>query len=386
VSGKRIAALVLAAGLSSRMGVLKPLLPVGGASALVRCVRLFRQAGVEEAITILGREADRLRPEALAAGASVVVNEDYQKGMFTSVLTGMKAMSGHAEAFFVLPADIPLVRPAVAASLERALFSSNAAAVRPTFRGQSGHPPLIRSSALPEILAHDGQNGLAGALDNLAGGVLDVPVPDANILLDMDHPWDYLRVLARFDRMEVPSKEECAAFLETMPERGRAHALAVAARASRMARLINANRAPAERLDMGLVEAAALLHDIAKDSKNHEAAGGRLLQEWGFSRTADIVAAHKDPIPAEGAPVCEREVVALADKLVRCHHPISVEERFGEKLRLYADDSEAVAAIRGRLANALRVKARIEAEIGLSLETALQHVDQASSGATIARQ
>jgi molybdenum cofactor cytidylyltransferase len=370
VSEPRLAAIILAAGLSSRMGALKALLPLGPETTLARTVRLFKEAGCRDVIVVLGHESDKTAPEALAAGATPVKNPEYQQGMFTSVLAGVNALAPETGAFFVLPVDIPLVRPAVLDALRQALATApqNIPAARPVFRGVPGHPPLFTRRAISVILNHDGQGGLAGALDKLPGGVLDVPVPDANILMDMDQPWDYLRILARLDRLEIPSKAECAAFLDDMPEKGRAHGRAVAARAVIMAQAINARRAPAERLDLELVRAAALLHDVAKGQPRHEAEGGRLLAAWGFDRTAAIVAAHKDPVPAEGEPVIEREVVAFADKLVRCHHPVSVEERFGEKLRLYADDPEAVAAITRRRDNALRVKARIEAEIGRSLE------------------
>lgn len=366
MSGRRYAAVILAAGLSSRMKATKALLPLGRETALARAIRLAREAGCREVIAVLGHEADKTAPVALAAGASPVVNPDYRSGMFSSVLAGLGALPPEAGAFFVLPVDIPLVRPAVLDALAAALPGNMA--VRPTFRGVPGHPPLLARGALAHVLDHDGAGGLAGALERLPGGVADVPVPDANVLMDMDRPWDYLRVLTRLDRMEIPTPAECEAFLDAMPEKGRAHARAVAARAVAMARAVNARRAPAGRLDMELVRAAALLHDAAKGQPGHEAAGGRLLARWGFARTAVIVAAHKDPVPAEGRPVEAREVVALADKLVRCHRPVSVAERFDEKLRLYAHDPEAVAAIARRRDNALRVKHRVEAEMGRSLE------------------
>jgi len=372
----RLAAVVLAAGLGSRMRALKPLLPLGRETALARVVRLFREAGVVDVIVITGHEREAVAAEALAAGAAAADNENYRAGMFSSVVAGISALPEAAEAFFILPVDVPLVRPAVFAALARALGPARPGvmAARPVFRGRRGHPPLISRLALPAILDHaarGGQGGLAGALDKLPGGVLDVAVHDAGVLLDMDRPGDYRRVLARLERLEVPTRAECAALLAGMSGRGLAHARAVAKCAVALGEAVNAARPPSGRLDLELVRAAALLHDIAKGSPGHEAEGGRLLAAWNFSRTAEIVAAHRDPVPAEGEPVGERELVALADKLTRGRRNVSIEERFGEKLLQYAHDPEAVAAISRRLGNALRVKARVEAESGRAIEDIL---------------
>ncbi len=367
MSASRLAAIVLAAGFSSRMRAHKPLLSLDGETVLSSVVRLFGNAGCFHVAAVLGREAETVRPEAEAAGAEVVLNPDYAEGMFSSVLAGVRALPPETDAFFVLPVDIPLVRPATLDAVKAAFRPGDDAVLCPAFRGEPGHPPLVPRALVSLILSHDGRAGLAGALAKAPGGTRRVPVHDAGVLLDMDHPWDYLRVLSRYGRREIPTREECASFFETMPERGRAHARAVAVRAERMAAAVNARRAPQDALDAELVRAAALLHDIAKGQPRHEAAGGRLLASWGFGRAGEIAAAHKDPVPGEGA-VDEREIVALADKLVRCDDAVSIEERFGEKLRLYGDDPEAAAAIRGRLANALRVRDRIETEIGCSLD------------------
>jgi CTP:molybdopterin cytidylyltransferase MocA len=374
---ERLAAIVPAAGLGSRMRAVKPLLPLGPQTALARVVRLFREAGVSDVVVTVGHEAQAVAAEAMACGVLVVHNENYLAGMFSSVQAGISALPEEVEAFFVLPVDVPLVRPAVLRLLAQALGSAQAGvlAARPTFRGRPGHPPLISRLALPAILDHagnhGGQGGLAGALAMLPGGVLDVAVYDAGVLMDMDRRSDYRRILARLERLEVPTRAECAAFLAGMSGRGLAHARAVARCAVTMGEAVNAGRPAPRRLDLELVRHAALLHDIAKGSPGHEAEGGRLLAAWGFSRAAEVVAAHRDPVPTEGEPVNEREVVALADKLARGARPVSIEERFDEKLRRFAHDPEAVAAILRRRDNALRVKARIEAETGRLLQDIL---------------
>src|ERR1035438_509749 len=107
----RIAAIVLAAGYSSRMAEFKPLLPLGGSTALELCIRLFRDAGVAEVLAVLGHRADELQPLAERAGARCILNPHFEQGIFSSISAGSRALAGWVEAAFVLPADIPLVRP-----------------------------------------------------------------------------------------------------------------------------------------------------------------------------------------------------------------------------------------------------------------------------------
>src|SRR5580692_5523389 len=85
-AGSRMAAIILAAGYSSRMGEFKPLLPIGGATAFERCIGLFRASGVEEVIAVLGHRADQLQPLAERCGARCVVNPQFDGGMYSSIV------------------------------------------------------------------------------------------------------------------------------------------------------------------------------------------------------------------------------------------------------------------------------------------------------------
>lgn len=125
------------------------------------------------------------------------------------------------------------------------------------------------------------------------------------------------------------------------------------------------------RLDLDLIHNAAILHDVAKGWPGHEAAGGELLARQGLHGLSDIVASHRDVPPPASGVLTEKEVVCLADKLVRCDKRVAVEERFGEKLALYAADEEACAAIRGRRANALGLRDMVEAACGRGVEEIL---------------
>ncbi len=79
--------------------------------------------------------------------------------MFTSIQAGVRVL-GDAKHFFVLPADIPLVRPQTVRLLARTHLESDALLTCPTFLGERGHPPLLSRDLAPLILDHDGQGGL----------------------------------------------------------------------------------------------------------------------------------------------------------------------------------------------------------------------------------
>jgi CTP:molybdopterin cytidylyltransferase MocA len=195
-----IAAIVLAAGLSSRMGRFKPLLPLGGATVLERVVGLYREAGVREVKVVLGHRAEELLPLLRGWGMSPVVNPDYREGMFGSVAAGVASLSPGVEAFFMHPVDIPLVRPETVRALGQALARDRASVIYPTFRGRRGHPPLISAGLAGALRSWRGPEGLRGFLRGYEGQALELAVADEFILRDMDLPADYAALAERLGR------------------------------------------------------------------------------------------------------------------------------------------------------------------------------------------
>ncbi len=365
----RFGAVILAAGFSSRMGGFKPLMELGGMTVLSRCVQMFREAGVGSPLVVTGHRAAEVEAEAVRLGVSATRNAGYADGMFSSVRAAASTCAGlpGLDAFFILPADIPLVRPA---TVNLMLDAFDGRVAYPVFADERGHPPLIPAGLIPRILGHDGRGGLQGLLADAPS--LDVPVWDRGILLDADTPDDFAVLQRRASRLHVGDRDEALALAgQSMPERGLAHGLAVAAVALRMGEELNRKGAG---LDLDLVHNAALLHDVAKGWPHHEAAGGELLARLGLGDLSRIVSAHRDVPPPASGLLTEKEVVCLADKLVRCDRRISVEDRFGEKLALYACDENACAAIRGRMNNALALRGMVEKACGRGLEDILAGV------------
>ena len=146
----------------------------------------------------------------------------------------------------------------------------------------------------------------------------------------------------------IPTPEECFLLLRRfeVPQHVVDHSRAVHAVALFLCRILNRH---GERLDQGRIEAASLLHDIAKISalgtlESHSAAGARLLRESGFPELAEIVRQHVilDPGANEG-PIREAEVVHYADKRVKFTTIVPLAERFQDLKQRYGKTPEALA-------------------------------------------
>lgn len=371
----RLSAVILAAGLSSRMGELKAGLPLGTATVLDQCVSLFKNCGIDDLVVVVGHRKEETGPIAEQAGARIAYNPNFASGMYSSIRTGVRHITKQSDGFFLLPVDIPLVRPGTVRLLARFFSTARSGKpqiVYPTFAGKRGHPPLIAGDLIAAISDNDQpKGGLRSLLAKLESKkpqqVVEVEVPDANIHFDMDTPEDYTAGLSCFARIDYPTMEEYATLLKLhpMPKKGLAHGRLVAQIAVALCRAIA--RKGQRSMDLELCRVSGLLHDIAKGHPDHELTGALWLQDLGFTRAAEIVAAHKDMAWQPGAAITEKELVHLADKMARGSRIVDIRERFTEKIALYADNKEAVHAISSRYEQARQLAAAFEAEAGQRL-------------------
>lgn len=369
----KISAIILSAGYSSRMGEPKALLKLGKNNVLERVAANFKTNGIDSVYVVTGHAREGIDTAAEKAGLKTVFNPDYDDGMFSSVLAGVKALPEDCKAFFIIPVDNALVRRGTVKLVLEASEEDKYDIIFPCYEGKTGHPPLISKALIPEILEHDGQGGLRRVLEKHAAKfpdrILNLEVPDQHILFDMDTPELYAEAKKLLPNIDIPNKDECETIITktcNLPERGLAHARQVAKVAMRIGHELKWHREHGPNLAM--IYAGAILHDIAKGKPKHEQEGGKILHALGFDRVADIVVAHRDVFLEDGKNLTEKEIVYIADKLVRGDQFVSVVYRFEDKMGIYKNDPEAVKAIKGRLENALRVKASIERETGKILE------------------
>ncbi len=371
-----IAAIILAAGHSTRMGDFKPLLPLGEGTVLEQAVSLFRRAGIQNLLVVTGHEGERLTPLLQTLEVPQVANPHYREGMFTSIRAGLRALPEEAAAFFLLPVDIPLIRPQTVKTLLRTWRTGRHGIIQPVFYGTYGHPPLISTRYRQTILTSGGEGGLKKLLLSFAADTLELEVPDEYILLDMDTPEDYRTLCDRWSRRGIPSERECEHLLAhefTLPQRIVGHCRQVARIATR---LEDELRKKGLDIDRDLVLAAALLHDCARQEPHHARAGEKALRLLGFPAVAEVVGRHMNLNEPEHNAITAAEIVYLADKLTAGDRQVRLEERFEEKRRLYSDQPEVLKKIDDRLQSARRVQQRLESALGCALDEVLGHHEQ----------
>ena len=207
MKAKRYAAIVLAAGFSHRMQYFKPLLPLGKETIADHLMATFLQNGVEVYL-VVGCRQKELRVGIRTRSIQIVENCDYQQGMFSSVQTGLRSLKGDYQAVFIAPVDIPLVRSTTIQRLLIAAEEHPSKVLHPVFNRTRGHPPLIPADIFPAILGWQGDDGLKSVLHTYEELAVEVSVPDPNILLDIDEPGDYEKLLESFQREMASSEAE----------------------------------------------------------------------------------------------------------------------------------------------------------------------------------
>ncbi|HLF71045.1 MAG TPA: nucleotidyltransferase family protein [Dehalococcoidia bacterium] len=195
-----IAALILAAGESTRMGRPKPLLPWGGTTLVAWQVAQMREAGADDVVVVLGHRAEEIRA-ALSPDARAVVNEAYREGRATSLRAGAEALADDVEAIFILSVDQP--RPAwLSRRLIERWRETGTPIVSPRFTGGGyGHPILVAGSLLPELRDVSEETlGLRAVILRHASEAASVGVTNRAIDVDLNTPAEYEAALAAFER------------------------------------------------------------------------------------------------------------------------------------------------------------------------------------------
>lgn len=194
---QKFAALIVAAGYSSRMERFKPLLPLGEHTVIEQTIASFSAAGVTDIIVVVGHNAEALIPVLERKSVTVVLNEKFDEGMFTSIKAGVAALPEEVDGFLMMPADMPFVMPDTVGALMTKFSEQPSDVLYPTCNHRRGHPPLISKSIFNRILSSDGEGGLKRLLNQPDLQANHLEVEDEGILLDLDTFEDYLTHVKR---------------------------------------------------------------------------------------------------------------------------------------------------------------------------------------------
>ncbi len=184
----QIGALVVAAGMSSRMGEFKPMLSIGSISVAQRVIATLHQAGVGKIVMVTGYNAVMLERHLTGNGIIFLRNENYRTTqMFDSVKIGLEYLQDKCDKLLFTPVDVPLFT----ARTVKTILDSGAPLACPMCEGRQGHPILISRELIPEILADCGEQGLKGAMDRCSVPLRRIDVDDPGTIHDADTPEDF---------------------------------------------------------------------------------------------------------------------------------------------------------------------------------------------------
>lgn len=185
VGAQDIAAIVLAAGRSTRFGPRNKLLAALDGTPMLHTVVTRAQAAGLAPLVVTGHEAEAVR--ALIPAVQTVHNPDYAEGLASSLRAGVAALPESVGAVLILLGDMPRVRVETLQALLKAARENPAApAIVPAFQGRRGNPVLVRRTLFPALLQLHGDQGARKLLENAGEDVLVLETGDAGVLMDFD--------------------------------------------------------------------------------------------------------------------------------------------------------------------------------------------------------
>ena len=185
----KIAAVVMAAGESMRLGQPKQLVQLNGEPLLQRTLRIAAEAACQPVIAVLGANADVVRAGCHLSGAETIVNPEWREGMASSIRMGIRAAAdAGCDAVLLMACD----QPAVSAVHLRALLAAGESVVASGYAGRRGVPAYFAAEHFGALLALSGD---VGARDLLRDAPV-VPLPNGEF--DVDSPEDLQRMRERF--------------------------------------------------------------------------------------------------------------------------------------------------------------------------------------------
>jgi molybdenum cofactor cytidylyltransferase len=189
-----IAAIVPAAGMSTRMGQNKLFLTYNSTPLIVHAVDTLLSSVIDQVIVVVGHEADRVKESLRERPVTIVVNPDYRDGLSTSVRAGLAAVPAEAGAIMICLADQPLLEPADVNRLVCAFAEATEkgkSIIVPFFKGQRGNPVILDSSYKESILEVVGDVGCRRVIKRNPDRVLAVEMETDHVVRDIDTLQDY---------------------------------------------------------------------------------------------------------------------------------------------------------------------------------------------------
>ncbi|MGH9678498.1 MAG: nucleotidyltransferase family protein [Candidatus Acidiferrales bacterium] len=184
-----LAALILSAGASSRMGRPKALLPYREGTFLQHLIEVTRHPRIGVTRVVLGAGAAEIQAAANLDPSIVVLNPEWETGQLSSICAGIRSLSRmETDGVVLCPVDHPLVSAALVDDLVEQFYKERKAIVLPTYKGHRGHPAIFSSALYPELLAAPPEKGARAVVWAHAGDIQEVPTDEEGVILNLNDP------------------------------------------------------------------------------------------------------------------------------------------------------------------------------------------------------
>lgn len=188
-----LAAVILSAGASSRMGRPKALIPYREGTFLEHLIEVTRHPRIGITRVVLGVDADDIRTTAKLDPSAVVLNPQWKQGQLSSICEGLRSLSGiETDGILLCPVDHPLVSANLVSDLIEQFYANRKPIVLPTFNGRRGHPVIFSNTLYGELLAAPADQGARAVVWAHAEDVQEVPTDEEGVVLNINDP-DMLR-------------------------------------------------------------------------------------------------------------------------------------------------------------------------------------------------
>ena len=177
-------------------GAFKPLLKWGKRTVIGECVYQMRNSQLAEIFVVLGHREMEIRQTLSGSGVQYAINDNYRRGMLSSVKTGLALISPNEDAALIALVDQPMISAEIIDKLINAFREGEKGIVLPTYRGTRGHPIIISAKYFEDVmqLDEDSAEGLRQFITKHGNDTLEVPVDTTAVLEDIDLPEDYERL------------------------------------------------------------------------------------------------------------------------------------------------------------------------------------------------
>jgi molybdenum cofactor cytidylyltransferase len=185
-----IAAVILSAGESSRMGRPKALLPIDGQTFIEKIVGALKQTSVGKIIVVLGHNGDEMRRSIQHLPVEILINPDYRLGQLSSLQTAIRHLQGetNCDGIVVHLVDHPYINPQLVRLMLHRFVDEKRAIVVPRHQGKRGHPVIFARELFSELLAAPMDQGAKAVVNAHRDETLEIDTEEVGITLDIDTP------------------------------------------------------------------------------------------------------------------------------------------------------------------------------------------------------